>query len=71
MHKPQDGFCCTAAFKWDKIPHFMANVDVHFVSYAQCQPHRCLLVYLRAYHYAVLIADRKAVLSTPLRNLYI
>ena len=47
----------------------MANVDIHFISYTQCQPHRCLLVYLGAYDYAVLIVDRKAILSTPLRNL--
>lgn len=47
----------------------MANIDVHFISYAQCQPHRCLLVNLGAYNYTVLIADGEAVLSTPLRDL--
>ncbi|OPJ84070.1 hypothetical protein AV530_015574 [Patagioenas fasciata monilis] len=61
----------SAAFKWDKIPHFVADVDIHFISDAQRQPHRCLLVYLRADDYAVSIVVRKAILRTPLRNLYL
>lgn len=47
----------------------MTNVNVHLVGHPQRELNRSLLVGLRAYHAPVLVADRKAIFSTPLRNL--
>lgn len=66
---PQDGLAGAAVFKRDHVADLVADVHVHLVRHPQRELDGGLLVRLGAHDAPVLVADREAVLGTPLRHL--
>lgn len=71
MDKPQNSVGGATGLQGDGVPHFVAYVDVHFVSHAQGQIHSLLPAGLRAHNHPVLVLGGQAELGTPLRDLEI
>ena len=69
VDKPENGVGGAAVLERDGVTHFVAYVDVHFVSHAQGQVHGLLPAGLRAHDHAMLVLGRQAELRAPLRDL--
>lgn len=54
---PEDRVISAACFQRDAVPDFVANVDIHLISYSQSEIYCLLCMYLGTNHHAMMELD--------------